>query len=224
MEIVCDNCYTKLSVPDDKIPEGQRVGIKCPKCQNKVIVDLSSKAGADNTLDIDEFNGSTENTKEFGIDEEMEDLDLEFYGKDKKLALVLDSDLQRRQLITEIVSDLGYRPLAEEDSRKAFKRIRQYPVELLFLSDGFDNVPVDQSPVMAHISSLAMSARRRIFLVLVGERFRTMDRMGAFVMSANLLVNENDLDKLSPVLSMSITDKEGFYKVFIDTLKDIGRA
>ncbi|MEJ2589313.1 MAG: zinc-ribbon domain-containing protein [Deltaproteobacteria bacterium] len=118
MEIVCDNCYTKLSVPDDKIPEGQRVGIKCPKCQNKVIVDLSSKAGADNTLDIDEFNGSTENTKEFGIDEEMEDLDLEFYGKDKKLALVLDSDLQRRQLITEIVSDLGYRPLAEEDSRK----------------------------------------------------------------------------------------------------------
>lgn len=224
MEIVCDNCNTRLSVPDDKIPEGQRVSIKCPKCQNKVIVDLSTKAGADNTLDIDELNGATEKTKEFGEAEEMEDLDLEFYGKDKKLALVLDSDPQRRQLIKEIISELGYRPLVEEDSGKAFKRIRQYPIELVFLSDGFDKAPVDQSPVMAHITSLPMSARRRMFVVLIGGGFRTMDRMGAFVMSANLLVNENDLDKLSPVLSMSITDKEGFYKIFMDTLKDIGRA
>jgi hypothetical protein len=51
-----------------------------------------------------------------------------------------------------------------------------------------------------------------------------MDNMMAFAMSANLVVNEKDLDKLAAVLKKALSDHEKFYKVFMDTLLEVGKA
>ena len=59
---------------------------------------------------------------------------------------------------------------------------------------------------------------------MIGDKFRTMDHMMAFTMSANLVVNRKDLDKLSNILRRAISDNEKFYKVFMDTLKETGKA
>jgi hypothetical protein len=69
-----------------------------------------------------------------------------------------------------------------------------------------------------------MSLRRRIFFTLVGDTFKTMDPMAAFAMSANLVINRGDFSKLKAILSGAILDNEKFYKVFSDTLEEVGRA
>jgi hypothetical protein len=51
-----------------------------------------------------------------------------------------------------------------------------------------------------------------------------MDNMMTFAMSANLVINPADLDKLQAVLKKAISENDRFYKVFMDTLKDLGRA
>ena len=48
--------------------------------------------------------------------------------------------------------------------------------------------------------------------------------MAAFAMSANLVISLNDLDKLSIILKRAVSENEKFYKVFFDTLKEVGKA
>jgi len=31
MEIICGECGAKLNIPDEKVPEGQRVSVRCPR-------------------------------------------------------------------------------------------------------------------------------------------------------------------------------------------------
>ena len=51
-----------------------------------------------------------------------------------------------------------------------------------------------------------------------------MDHMMAFAMSANMVINSNDLDRLTAILKHAISDNEKFYKVFKDTMAEAGKA
>ena len=53
---------------------------------------------------------------------------------------------------------------------------------------------------------------------------KTRDQMKAFALSADLVVNPRDLNQLTAVLKNSIAEKEKFYKVFMDTMKEVGKA
>ena len=63
-----------------------------------------------------------------------------------------------------------------------------------------------------------------MFLVLMDDQLKTMDNMMAFAMSANAVVNKRDLDKLPAILKKAISDNERFYKVFMDTMNELGRG
>jgi hypothetical protein len=75
-----------------------------------------------------------------------------------------------------------------------------------------------------YINQLSMSIRRRIFLTLIGEDLKTMDEMQAFSLSANLVVNINDIKNLSFIMKKALKEHEKFYKVFMDTLAELGKA
>ena len=48
--------------------------------------------------------------------------------------------------------------------------------------------------------------------------------MKAFAMSANAVINRKDLDKTTSILKKAIVDNAKFYKIFMDTLAEVGRA
>jgi len=224
MEIVCENCRAKLNIPDEKIPEGQRVSIKCPKCQHKGVIDPSERASPGMTPDVGDPDEPLAFMNELGGSEDWGGDALESYGEHEKLALVLDPDAQTRDIIKAVLDGLGYRSLMDEDAKSALKKLRLHAFDVVSLSDGFDQVPVEESPVTTYINRLSMSIRRRMFLMLISGRFKTMDRLTAFAMSANLVVNPKDVNRLDRIVGMAISDNEKFYKVFTDTLKEMGRA
>ena len=51
-----------------------------------------------------------------------------------------------------------------------------------------------------------------------------MDQMMAYSVSANLVVNRKDIQKLDNVLKRGISDHEQFYKVLMDTLVEVRKA
>ncbi|MFO7985431.1 MAG: zinc-ribbon domain-containing protein [Desulfatiglandaceae bacterium] len=220
MEIVCENCSARLNIPDHKIPEGQRVRIKCPKCGARLTIEPREK----NMLNTHVPSEAPSAPEDIGGGEPAEDMGLQFYGEDEKLALILDLDTPDQDILKKVLSELGYRCLMEADAEQALKRMHLYVFDLVFLTDGFANVPVEQSPIMHYINRLSMSVRRRMFLALISTRFKTMDRMTAFAMSADLVVNKKDVANLNRILDTAISDHEKFYKVFMDTLKEIGKA
>jgi len=242
MEIVCKECKAKLNIPDEKIPQGQRVSVLCPRCKNKLIIDTTEAGteasppaadepavprspgeGLPDTSHEEAFEPSEpEGIPEF--DDAEEDSILDTYGEGEKLALVMDNDAHYTENIKEALEELGYRYVPAENTQKAIGKMRFQNFDLVVLSDQFDNVPLEQSPILQYLNHLSMSVRRKVFLVLISDKFRTMDHMMAFTMSANLVISLNDLDKLSIILKRAVSDNEKFYKVFFDTLREVGKA
>ena len=242
MEIVCESCKAKLNIPDEKVPQGQRVSVTCPRCKNKLIIDTT---GANPEIPIpqfqdpDESGGSGEDMSDTSIEEtskppqleEMSGFDdmeadsaLDSYDKGENLALVMVDDTNHSEKIKAALDELGYNGVRAENTQKAITKMRFQNFDLVILSDLFDNIPLEQSPIFEYLNHLSMSFRRKMFVVLTGDKFKTMDHMMAFTMSANLVVNWKDLEKFSNILRKAISDNEKFYKVFMDTLIETGKA
>jgi hypothetical protein len=136
----------------------------------------------------------------------------------------MNNDEHQTKRIKEALEGLGYRYVPGNNTQEAVGKMRFHRFDLVILSDYFDNVPLEQSPILNYLNYLSMFVRRKMFVALIGERFRTMDNMTAFAMSANLVISLNDLGKLSIILKRAVSDNEKFYKVFFDTLKEVGKA
>jgi hypothetical protein len=102
--------------------------------------------------------------------------------------------------------------------------LRFHHFDLIILADEFDSQPLDHSVIVNYLNRLSMSVRRKLFFALISDQFKTMDNMMAFAMSANVVINSKDIQKLHLILKKSVSENERFYKVFMDTMMETGKA
>lgn len=237
MEITCEQCRTKLNISDEKIPQDQVVRVSCPKCKSKITLDTHTKrpglkisepgneesdlAGKDTVV---ESKRNKESDEGYTYSDYSEDKALDFYEEGTKLSLIMGSDSEQSQKIKLIVETLGYKGIVTPNTRDALGKMRFHHFDMIFLSDGFDGLPLEKSPIMNHLNRLGMPVRRRIFLALLSEKFKSVDNMMSFAMSANSVFSTKDLDRLGVALKKAISENEKIYKVFMDTLTLLGKA
>jgi predicted Zn finger-like uncharacterized protein len=224
MEIRCDNCNAKLNIPDDKIPKGRSVTVNCPKCKTKTTVNPveSPDTGASSGVDAQAApaKGKTSSQKAY----EAEGKSPEFFEMGTKLVLLAMDDLVEGDKTREALTELGYKYVAAESTNQAISKMRFHNFDLVLISDPFDSIELNQSPILQYLNRLPMSIRRKMFVALMGDSFSTMDQMAAFMMSANVVINNRDMDKLAGILKSAISDNQQFYKVFMDTMAETGRG
>jgi predicted Zn finger-like uncharacterized protein len=235
MEITCSQCNTKINVPDEKLPKNQVAKITCPKCKNKITLDTRKTSSDEFTLDeafeeSDETSLSPVKPKQDKPDSESYDYNdysgdqaLDFFEEGVKIALVIIKSDDKKDKVGKALEGLGYKCIFAENTRDALGKLRFHSFNMVVLSDGFDNQDISYSPIMNYLNRLPMSSRRRIFVVLIGERFKTIDEMMAFALSANTVVNTKDADKLTSILKKGLSENEKFYKVLMDTLAELGK-
>ena len=247
MDVTCTSCGTKLKIPDSKLPPPQvrMVSITCPKCKSRLKIDRDKPGGGlapqkkaevkaqaqpapkkkqDAQKPVQAKAAEKKEESRAPLFEYDEDISpLEFYEEGTKLALVLDADAKSVKEITSVLEELTYKTVMPSSIREAMGKLLFHHFDLIMLSDGFDGLSLEESPVINYLNSLSMSVRRRIFLALLSKKFKTMDLLKAFGLSANLVINTDDLVNLSLVLKKGISDNEKFYKVFTDTVKETGK-
>jgi len=69
-----------------------------------------------------------------------------------------------------------------------------------------------------------MEIRRNIYVVLISNRFKTMDYMSAFLKSVNMTINPKDIDSLDQILTRGINERDLFYDVYKESAKKFGKA
>lgn len=236
MEVICSSCKTKLNIPDEKIPGDQAIKINCPKCKNKISIEPTGENKESSSSQKEDHKETGKYHLKF-IDSQKKDADgqgatdyddfssdesLDYYDDEVKLALVMvDENIGAK--VKSAVEEYGYKFLNTPNTRDALSKMRYHHFDLIILGEGFDGQEVVEGPIMNYLNHLGMSSRRRIFLVIIGDKYKTMDDMMAFSLSANMTVNTKDIEKLSILLKRGISDYEKFYKVFMDTLKEEGK-
>ena len=208
MDITCKSCGTTLKIPDEKLPPDQVVNITCPKCKGKIRID---------TRELDKVVSK----KKEKLEEDTGPLDLIEEGI--KLALILNGDDGQVTEINSVLEELSYKSIVSPSIQDAMGKLRLHHFDLIMLSDGFDGQDLENSPITHYLNHLSISIRRKTFLALLSDKFKTLDNMMAFGKSANLVVNPDDISNLALILKKAISDNEKFYKVFMDTLKEVGK-
>ena len=138
-------------------------------------------------------------------------------------ALVCEDNAEFRSAISAALEGLKYRIEFAAGAEDTFEKLKFNQYGIIVLNERFGGVAPENNAVYKFLQFMPMSARRNIFLALIGKDFKTGDNMTAFAKSANIAVNENDIPDLKAVLRKSVADNDQFYKVFRESLLKMGK-
>ncbi|HUV50450.1 MAG TPA: zinc-ribbon domain-containing protein [Anaerolineae bacterium] len=230
MDVVCKECKSRFKIPDEKVPESQLFTLSCPKCKSKISIDMrqglspsfeekpqpsaAAEPGAKKTI-IDEIDSGAYDASEKPFD---------FLEEGAETALLCEPDSAVRGKIRSALENMGYNVTEPGSDRDALKQMRFYVFDLVVLNEGFSSINPDENNVMKYLERLSMAIRRKIFVVLVTGRFRTMDNMAAFNKSVNIVVNTKNIGEIEKIIKSGRSDSAAFYRVFKDALIKTGKV
>ena len=232
MEVTCGQCKARFNIPDDKVPKDKILKLNCPKCKGKISLGgeapeqpaKADESGAFRMKFIDPKAGQKAPEESYGYEDYAGDQALDFFEEGIKLALIMPNSSMNGDRLKAGIEIIGYKCIPTPNTRDAIGKLRFHHFDLIILADGFDNQPLDHSVIVNYLNRLSMSVRRKIFLALISDNFKTMDNMMAFAMSANVVINSKDIEKLHLILKKAVSENERFYKIFMDTLVETGKA
>jgi predicted Zn finger-like uncharacterized protein len=232
MEVTCEQCKARFNIPDDKVPKDRVLKLSCPKCKGKISLGGEAPEPPAKTDEpeeprmtlMDPAAGRKPPEESYGYEDFTNDQALDFFEEGIKLALIMPNSSMNEDRLRAGLEIIGYKCIPTPNTRDAIGKLRFHHFDLIVLADGFDNQPVDHSVIVNYLNRLSMSVRRKIFLALISDNFKTMDNMMAFAMSANVVINSKDIEKLHLILKKAVSENERFYKVFMDTMVETGKA
>lgn len=137
---------------------------------------------------------------------------------DVPLALVLQGDNESDQTLLSVIRELGYQVQTAVNLSETIDKIQSNKFALLFLHVDFEGKPLEQSIIHRFINAMPLSRRRNIFYIVASPDFHTLYDIEALALSANLTVNDSDLQYIKRILRKSFSDHEKLYGPFLELL------
>jgi len=196
------------------VPSGARHD---PGCQSAV--DGGRKTGKEESMD----EGKTVMNEVASDAYDASDRPFDFVMEQGETALICESDPATREKMVQGLQSLGYSVKEADSARDTLKKMRFHAFDVLLLSDRFEGGQ-GVSELLGALELLDMPTRRRIYVALVGDSYRTMDSMAAFYRSVNLVVSARDLADLGAIIRRGVQENKVFYYTLVESLKKMGRA
>ena len=222
MEIVCQNCQSRFKVAREKLPPGRTVSIKCPRCKGKIDIETDTNL---------EGEAATRPSNPESIVSEVDsraydpaESPFDYVQAGMRTALLCEHDRQIKQKFRGVLEGMNYQVVEADSVRHALKYMRFHVYDLVVLNEAFEAAGAESNHVVQYLARLPMHIRRNMFVVLLGNDFRTMDNMTALNKSVNLVVNSQSVDDMNNILKNALAQHEEFYHVFKEFLKQTGRA
>jgi predicted Zn finger-like uncharacterized protein len=223
MEIKCEECHAVIQIPDERVPQNSTFRLNCPRCKRKILVNTKTPKSLDECrTDIDlapSASAVTPPANDEAVDSLRDAMD--YLSAGQSAALLCMNRTESRNEVKAMLEGLGYVVDIPTATDRALQRLRFNQYQVVLLDDDFDGE--SPSPLAGYLASLNMNLRREMFVILIGQRFKTADRLQAFVESVNLIVHCDDLPQLVTFLSRGLRDHERFYKVFTECLIEAGK-
>ncbi len=223
MQITCSSCSKAINIPDDKVPQNQAFNLTCPGCKTKMRVDqhLQPPKSAPGFGEEEGVGGL--DTTSMVVDEEYDDDDeaFEIYDEHDKIALILDKE--NHDLWTTALTELEYKLQSAKSPEHAVHKLKFNQYHVVAFHEKFGDTALETSPLYEYIREMPMDTRRKTFVALVGDKFKTLDNMEALANSVNLVINQNEMDQLETILKKSTGENDNFYKVYRETMTALGK-
>jgi DNA-binding NtrC family response regulator len=152
------------------------------------------------------------------------DLPFDFVGEGGATALVCEPEPNLREKINHGLKEMGYQMTMPATAKDALKAMRFHIFDVVVLNELFDTADPQANDVLQYLENMVMNTRRRFFVALVSDRYRTMNNMAAFNRSVNIVINHKSIDRVGEIIRQGVADNKAFYHVFQETLQKMGKA
>lgn len=238
MQALCPQCSQKIVIDDAKVPD-RPFNVRCPKCQT--VVKLPGKEAADGTaLAAPSFAAApvptpppptpveTRRAPDAGAGHSEEELRVQMMAQLRRemggegsrgpQALVVFPNAAQAAAITLTLTRLGYHVDTVDDFEQGARLLEQ---------GGHDVVATARVAAAAgrpeslyqRMVRLSADQRRRVFVILVGDEFKSGDGTQAFLVMADLVLSAREAGTADQVIRSTINERKRLYQAFHDARK-----
>ncbi len=237
---ICPNCHEPLNLSDpqktkiqaalDKLPPGNLLKLGCPNCQKpfelkpdgtlqgkkikKIIA--GGPAGARKVTitpppppDISWLSSGQVQEKEV--------------IEDTSMVLILMDKGSEFDTVRDAYEEEGFLPALAKSTKEALDRMEFAPFAAVVQHSRFGEEHLSKNRLYNFMRKMAMIRRRNIHYTLIGPEFQTLYDLQALSLSANLVVNENELDNFRLILKKSLHESQKLFGPLAEALIAQGR-
>ncbi len=223
----CPNCGQTLNLSEAQqqkiesarasLAPGKSLKFNCPHCKDPIelkaaaaAVNPASKGGITPPAppDLDWLDRG-----DLGAGEIIEDVP-------QVLILIQDEELQKN--VIGLFDDLGYKSILPHSAAEAIEKMRFTSYEAVVLHTGYEG-SLGQSTFHAHMEALPMTRRRYIFYVLMGEELHTMYHLEALSLSANMVINVQEIAAFPLILKKGFREYDELFGPYLSALNAVGK-
>ena len=152
-----------------------------------------------------------------GVHEDQEEVE------DIPAVLLLMGTEDKAESLSSDWQDLGYRVEMAESPDKAIEKLMATHFSAVLLHTDFEEEPLAKSLVHSYLTWLPTPKRRTLFYILAGPDLHTLYDIEALSLSANLVINDENINQLIPILRKSFREYEELFGPLLETLNAYGK-
>jgi len=215
MQAQCPTCSQRIVVEDSRVPD-RPFSVRCPKCQSAV--KLPGRSGAPAAAAAPSASVSEELRPEVAAQLRREIGKADTGQKSRVLLALPDHSLV--ESMSMALDRLGYIVETLDDLDEGARLLEQGVYEVVVTGRSVA-LPGKNEMLAQRVSRLHPEARRRVFLTLVGDEFRTGDGTQAFTSQADLVIHPRDVASAERVLLTTLAERVRLYRPFLEARKSL---
>lgn len=129
-------------------------------------------------------------------------------------AIVAMQPTPQREMVIDGLLELDCKIYPAKSPEDAISKLQFHAFHIAILQEGYS------LDVTAMLATMPMEPRRNIFFVIVGDALETGNHLQSYVLSANAVINTEDLVSLPSVLQNAFLDNNRFYRPLYYALEE----
>lgn len=214
MQANCSSCGQKITIDDAKVPD-RAFQVKCPKCQT--IVKFPGKGSAEAAPVEASGAAPSEEVRAQMIAQIRREISLGDPTAGGR-ALVALPDKGHAGNITLTLSRQGYQVDTIDDFAEGGRLLEQGVFDVVVTARMALPLGKGES-LYQRLMRLSPEMRRRVFVILVGDEFKTGDGTQAWSCLGDLVVNSKDAGSADAAFRNIFTERQRLYQAYLDARK-----
>ena len=219
MQAQCTQCSSRIQIDDGKVPD-KPFKVKCPKCQ--AVISLPGKGAAAPAAVAPEPAPAPPAYELPPPPEPGAVARRERAAASQNDALIALAGPAASALHAAL-ANLGFNVDTVDDVEEGARLVEQGVYEVAVTSRAQSEAGKPE-PLQQRLMRMAADSRRQLFVILVGDEFRTGDGIQAWIAQADLVVNPNDASRCEHVIRATMSDRKRLYQPLVDARKRIESA
>jgi hypothetical protein len=225
VQALCSQCSQKIVIDDAKVPD-RPFNVKCPKCQTVVKLPGKMPASVPASPAVSPAEPAFRHAAGEADGEEGRGSLLALTRREAggetaapgERALVAVTEPAHAAAIGPVLSRLGYLLDSLDHAEDGVRMLEQGIYAVAVTSRAFAAQGGPET-LYQRITRLNPEARRRVFVILVGDEFKSADGLQAFVALSDLVLHSRDAPNCESAIRNAILERRRAYQAFHDARK-----